>query len=305
MYVLSSHGNYAKETLKSCEMITGELTDFATISFHDPMGVNDMVSEYDKLYSSNTSDTFNIITDIKNGTPANSAILFKSEHDDVRVFAGLSLSLVLTIATGTPIEEALKENREVLTEIDPQKEIAKKQETSEINNPEVDATSTKDPIVNVRVDARLIHGQVATMWTRKLNATRIMVIDNEIVKSDVQKMTLKTAVPRGVHLSILTSQGAAKRLKDKKYQGQRVFILVRDPKVLQELVEQGVKIESINVGNMSMSENARQIAKSVAVTDSDETVFEYLSNQNVDLYHQMVPNDNKQEFMNLLKKGRK
>jgi len=297
--------NYAKETLKSCEMITGELTDFATISFHDPMGVNDMVSEYDKLYSSNTSDTFNIITDIKNGTPANSAILFKSEHDDVRVFAGLSLSLVLTIATGTPIEEALKENREVLTEIDPQKEIAKKQETSEINNPEVDATSTKDPIVNVRVDARLIHGQVATMWTRKLNATRIMVIDNEIVKSDVQKMTLKTAVPRGVHLSILTSQGAAKRLKDKKYQGQRVFILVRDPKVLQELVEQGVKIESINVGNMSMSENARQIAKSVAVTDSDETVFEYLSNQNVDLYHQMVPNDNKQEFMNLLKKGRK
>ncbi|MFD1418731.1 PTS mannose/fructose/sorbose transporter subunit IIAB [Companilactobacillus keshanensis] len=305
MYVLSSHGNYAKETLKSCEMITGELADFATISFHDPMGVDDMVSEYDKLYSNNTSDTFNIITDIKNGTPANSAILFKSKRDNVRVFSGLSLSLVLTIATGTPIEEALKENRGVLDEIDPQKEIAKKHESGEVKDQEIDVTSTKDPIVNVRIDARLIHGQVATMWTRKLNATRIIVIDNEIVKSDVQKMTLKTAVPRGVHLSILTSQGAVKRLKDRKYQGQRVFILVRDPKVLQELVEQGIKIKSINVGNMSMSENARQIAKSVAVTDADENVFEYLSKQKVDLYHQMVPNDNKQEFMNLLKKGRK
>lgn len=300
MYVLSSHGDYSKETLKSCEMITGELNDFATVSFHDPMGVDDVVNEYEKLYKDNSTDSFNIITDIKNGTPANSAMLFKGEHKEVRVFAGLSLSLLLTIATGTPIEEAIKENRKVLGEIDPQKEVAQ-----ELNDSNVDTTSTKNPIVNVRVDARLIHGQVATMWTRKLNATRIMVIDNEIVKSDVQKMTLKTAVPRGVHLSILTSQGAAKRLKDKKYQGQRIFILVRDPSMLQELVEQGVKLDSINVGNMSMSENARQIAKSVAVTDEDQKVFDYLSSQNIELYHQMVPNDNKQEFMNLLKKGRK
>lgn len=300
MYVLSSHGDYSKETLKSCEMITGELNDFETVSFNDPMGVDDVVNEYEKLYKNNSTDSFNIITDIKNGTPANSAMLFKDKHKEVRVFAGLSLSLLLTIATGTPIEEAIKENRKVLGEIDPQKEVAQ-----ELNDSDVDTTSTKNPIVNVRVDARLIHGQVATMWTRKLNATRIMVIDNEIVKSDVQKMTLKTAVPRGVHLSILTSQGAAKRLKDKKYQGQRVFILVRDPSMLQGLVEQGVKLDSINVGNMSMSENARQIAKSVAVTDEDQKVFDYLSSQNIELYHQMVPNDNKQEFMNLLKKGRK
>lgn len=300
MYVLSSHGNYAKETLKSCEMITGKLADFATVSFHDPMGVDDVVNEYEKLYKDNSSEKFYIITDIKNGTPANSAMLFKDNHENVKVFSGLSLSLVLTIATGTPIQEAIRENRKVMGEIDPRAES-----DQQLDDSNIDTTSTKNPIVNVRIDARLIHGQVATMWTRKLNATRIMVIDNEIVKSDVQKMTLKTAVPRGVHLSILTSQGAAKRLKDKKYQGQRVFILVRDPKVLQELVEQGVKLESINVGNMSMSENARQVAKSVAVTDDDQTVFEYLSSQNVDLYHQMVPNDNKQEFMNLLKKGRK
>ncbi|MFC6323420.1 PTS mannose/fructose/sorbose transporter subunit IIAB [Companilactobacillus baiquanensis] len=300
MYVLSSHGNYAKETLKSCEMITGELSDFAVISFHDPMGVDDVVNEYEKLYKDNSSDTFYIITDIKNGTPANAAMLFKDKHENIKVFSGLSLSLVLTIATGTPIQEAIKENRKVMGEINPETNSS-----SKLDDSNIDTTSTKDPIVNIRVDARLIHGQVATMWTRKLNATRIMVIDNEIVKSDVQKMTLKTAVPRGVHLSILTSQGAAKRLKDKKYQGQRVFILVRDPKVLQDLVEQGVTLKSINVGNMSMAENARQIAKSVAVTDDDQKVFEYLASQNVDLYHQMVPNDNKQEFMNLLKKGRK
>lgn len=300
MYVLSSHGNYAKETLKSCEMITGELSDFAVISFHDPMGVDDIVNEYEKLYKDNSSDTFYIITDIKNGTPANAAMLFKDKHENIKVFSGLSLSLVLTIATGTPIQEAIKENRKAMGEINPETNSS-----SKLDDSNIDTTSTKDPIVNIRVDARLIHGQVATMWTRKLNATRIMVIDNEIVKSDVQKMTLKTAVPRGVHLSILTSQGAAKRLKDKKYQGQRVFILVRDPKVLQDLVEQGVTLKSINVGNMSMAENARQIAKSVAVTDDDQKVFEYLASQNVDLYHQMVPNDNKQEFINLLKKGRK
>ena len=139
------------------------------------------------------------------------------------------------------------------------------------------------------------------MWTRTLNATRIMVVDDQIVQSEVQKMTLKTAVPGGVHLSILTPSGAAKRILAGNYQGQRVFVIVRNPKALQEMVEAGVTLKTVNVGNISMAAGAKQIAKSVAVTPDNIAVFDYLTKHGVELYHQMVPNDQKVAFNTLLK----
>ncbi|CAJ1188682.1 PTS system mannose-specific EIIAB component [Companilactobacillus paralimentarius] len=187
-------------------------------------------------------------------------------------------------------------------EIDPSnlhKTNIKRQVTKESSK----KTSNKDPIINVRIDARLIHGQVATMWTSSLSASRIMVIDDNIVKSNVQKMTLKTAVPGGVHLSILTTDGAARRIKENQYAGQRVFIIVRDPAVLSKLTDDGVKLKDINVGNISMKQGARQVAKSVAVTEEDVKVFNDLNSKGINLYHQMVPNDKKQNFMKLLDKG--
>lgn len=299
MYVLASHGDYARETLKSCEMITGHLDNFATISFKDPMGVNDVIAKYQKLYEQNnhTQVEFNILVDIPNGTPANAATLFADQHPNVQLYAGLSLMLVLSIATGTNISEAVSQAQEMTGNVLNQKETNRVVETkvSTIIDP------NDNPLVNVRVDARLIHGQVATMWTRKLDATRIMIVDDQIVKSEVQKATLKTAVPRGVHLSILTTAGAAKRFTEGQYRGQRVFLIVRNPIVLQELLENGVHFDDINVGNMSMSVGAQQVAKSVAVTDNDIKTFNYISNQGVKLYHQMVPNDKQEDFMALLK----
>lgn len=59
-------------------------------------------------------------------------------------------------------------------------------------------------IKHVRVDERLIHGQVATMWTNTIKATRIMIVDDAVVKNEMEKVALKTAVPAGVKLSILT-----------------------------------------------------------------------------------------------------
>ena len=72
-------------------------------------------------------------------------------------------------------------------------------------------------IVNVRIDERLIHGQVAAYWTNNLNATRIMVIDDMAAKDEIQKIALKMACPSAVKLSILPAEKAAARLKEEAY----------------------------------------------------------------------------------------
>lgn len=157
-------------------------------------------------------------------------------------------------------------------------------------------------IIHVRIDERLIHGQVATMWTNTIKATRIMIVDDGVVKSEIEKTALKTAVPSGVKLSILTTQGAIKNILAEKYVGQKVFLIVKNPRVLKELVDGGVTLPQINVGNMSTKKDSKQIKKSVSVTEEDLENFDYFVKKGIKLTAQMVPSEEAVPFQNLLKK---
>lgn len=157
-------------------------------------------------------------------------------------------------------------------------------------------------IIGVRVDGRLIHGQVANLWTTKLNITRIMVVDDEVAKSDIEKSGLKLATPAGVKLSVLPIEKAAHNILAGKYDSQRLLIVARRPDRLLKLVELGVPLEEINVGNMSQTSETRSITKSINVVDQDVEVFNELNNKGVHLIAQMVPSDKAEDFMSLLAK---
>lgn len=156
-------------------------------------------------------------------------------------------------------------------------------------------------IVNVRIDERLIHGQVATMWTNHLKADRIMVVDNEVINNEIEKDVLKMAKPNSVKLSILTTKGAAKRIKSGQYDHERVFLIVKKPATIQKLIEEEVELPEVNVGNMSTKKESKQVAKSIAVTQEDIDAFKFLNQKGVKLTAQMVPNDDQKMFMHLLK----
>lgn len=157
-------------------------------------------------------------------------------------------------------------------------------------------------IIGVRIDGRLIHGQVANLWTTKLNITRIMVVDDEVAKNDIEKSGLKLATPPGVKLSVLPIEKAANNILVGKYDSQRLLIIAREPDRLLKLVELGVPIEEINVGNMSQTNETRSITKSINVVDQDVEVFNKLQAKGVRLVAQMVPSDKAENFMALLSK---
>ena len=61
-------------------------------------------------------------------------------------------------------------------------------------------------IIHVRIDDRMIHGQVATQWTNQLSANRIMVINNEVANDDVKKAVVRLAAPVSyTHLTLPTN----------------------------------------------------------------------------------------------------
>lgn len=148
-------------------------------------------------------------------------------------------------------------------------------------------------IIHIRVDDRLIHGQVATQWTNELGASRIMVINDDVAVNDVQKTVLRMAAPPNVATSIITKQTAATNILAEKYKGQKVLIVVKSPVDLLDLMEMGLPIKTVNVGNMSVREGTRHVRPTVSITETEEAAFKELLNRGVEITTIMVPGDNK------------
>lgn len=146
-------------------------------------------------------------------------------------------------------------------------------------------------IIHIRIDDRLIHGQVATMWTNNLGASRIMVINDEVANNNLQKSVLRMAAPSNVSTSIISRDTAVKNISAGKYSGQRVFIVVKSPLDILYLIENGLEVKKINVGNMSSKSNTEVIRPSISVTPEEKEAFKKLIDKGVEITAIMTPTD--------------
>lgn len=156
-------------------------------------------------------------------------------------------------------------------------------------------------IVGLRVDERLIHGQVATAWTNRLSAERIMVIDDTIIKNTMDKMALKMACPANCKLSILSLETAIMNLHSNKYANEKIFIVCKSPSYFLGLLEHDISFHDVILGNMSGKEHSKMLRKSVYVTDEDIDVIKKIEAYGVQVTLQMTPGDTSEKFEDLIK----
>ena len=159
-------------------------------------------------------------------------------------------------------------------------------------------------IVNVRIDDRLIHGQVATVWSLTTKATRIMVVDDLVVKDSDKKESLELAFAWQCKLSMLRVDRAAANFCAGKYEGERVFIVAKNPKTIRDLYDKGFHMENVNVGNMGGKTNTKMLKKAVNVTEEDIENFAYLIDKGVKVTAQMVPADEAMDVAELIKNAK-
>ena len=105
-------------------------------------------------------------------------------------------------------------------------------------------------ILNYRVDDRLVHSCVATIWVPKLHIERVICIDDESANNPMLKNALRMATPNGVFLSVLTHEKAIENLKADRYQNQSVMIVAKSPKTFLKLVENGIAVPLLTMGNL-------------------------------------------------------
>ena len=154
-------------------------------------------------------------------------------------------------------------------------------------------------IVHARVDERLIHGQVAMVWTNTLGSDRILVANDAAVKDEIQICALKMAKPTGVKLSILSVNKAIENINSRKYDGDKVFVITRNIPDMARLVR-GTEIKRVNVGNVSKTGDAIPIKKSVSLTSEDVALLRELMAEGIEITAQMLPSESAESIAKLL-----
>lgn len=145
--------------------------------------------------------------------------------------------------------------------------------------------------VHIRIDDRLIHGQVATRWSTGLKVNRIMVIDDAVANNPTEKSIVAMAAPAGVRTSILGFDKAVANIKNGNYDGQRVMLIIKSPITLVKMIDEGIDLLPVNIGNMSNRPGTTQYKKSVSMTPEEREAVDTLLKKGIKVTAQMVPDD--------------
>lgn len=131
----------------------------------------------------------------------------------------------------------------------------------------------------LRIDDRLLHGQVVFMWTKQLNIKGIIVANDELVTDPIQSLAMKLAVPEHLKLLIKTIDEAAKLINDPRAAGMNILVVMKNPvdaaRLLQKIEDKSV-IERVNIGNSGRIDKGDRMmmTKEVYVDDADIAAIE-------------------------------
>ena len=159
--------------------------------------------------------------------------------------------------------------------------------------------------INVfRSDDRLIHGQIVTKWIKDAAAKMIMVVDDKAAGDKTQQMILKFAVPSGIKLEILSKEDAVKRVNEDQ-SNTNVLMLVRNPKEANALVEMGLKIDRIIIGNISNSKSEvgrTKLLDYIYVEPGDVEAIRSLDSKGIKLEVKAIPEEKAKDPIELINK---
>ena len=155
-------------------------------------------------------------------------------------------------------------------------------------------------IVLTRIDNRLVHGQVATQWCGAIGANLILVANDEVAGNKLRQGLMDMAAPSYASMRYWTLEKTISTIH-KASDKQLIFIVAENPTDVLKLVEGGVPIKKVNIGNMHMAEGKRQVAGSVAVDDKDVEAFKKLRDLGVELEIRRGPTEPAESIEKLFK----
>lgn len=153
----------------------------------------------------------------------------------------------------------------------------------------------------VRIDDRLIHGQVATVWVKESKCNKIIACSDEVAKDQLRKTLLLQVAPADVKAYVLPIDKAIEAYKNPKYNDFKTMFLFTNPTDVLRMVEGGVDIKSVNVGGMCYKEGKTQVTGAVSVDKKDVEAFKKLHEKGIELEVRQIASNPKVDLISKLK----
>ncbi|QTF08269.1 PTS mannose transporter subunit IIAB [Brenneria izadpanahii] len=311
--MLCTHGTTAGPLLKTAEMILGEQQNVAWIDFIPGENAETLMEKYqEKLSQLDTSLGVLFLVDTWGGSPFNAASRMVTDKENYEVIAGVNIPLLVETFMARDDNPAFADLVSIALEAG--RDGVKALKTQERQKPAVSAPPKAQPAAPVsgsgehmkiglaRIDDRLIHGQVATRWTKETNVGRIIVVSNEVAADNVRKTLLTQVAPPGVTAHVVDVEKAIRVYNNPKYASDRVMLLFTNPTDVLTLVENGVKITSVNIGGMAFRQGKTQVNNAVSIDEKDIAAFKELDKRGIELEVRKVSSDTKIKMMDLINK---
>lgn len=315
--MIGTHGVAAEQLLRTTEMLIGEQENVSFIDFVPGENADTLFDKYTaKLADLDTSQGVIFLVDTWGGSPFNAASRIVNEHENYEIVTGVNVPMLVETfmcrddnpSIDELISVALETGRGGIRALKfKEPEAAATPSPAPVQQPAAVQTVTAGPgehmvIALARIDDRLIHGQVATRWTKETRVKRIIVVSDEVAKDQVRSTLLKQVAPPGVTAHVVDIAKCIRVYNNPKYAGERVMLLFTNPTDVQRLVEAGVDITSVNIGGMAFHEGKTQVTNAVSINQKDIEAFNYLNDKNIELEVRKVASDSKVQMMDLIKK---
>ncbi len=145
----------------------------------------------------------------------------------------------------------------------------------------------------VRVDHRLLHGQVVFIWTASIGVDCILIANDDVANDPIQKGILKLSQPTGVKLIFKSVKDSIEALNSGITDKYNLMIITSNVDDGYELASKVEQIRSLILGNVKLRENTHNLSKLVHVTDEEEKKLKALAAAGIEVEIRAVPNDDK------------
>jgi PTS system mannose-specific IIB component len=319
-FILASHGDFAEGIYSSAKMVFGEAEELQIVTFHNGETLDDLRGNLLKAVEK-LSDQENVLfmVDLFAGSPYNQAFQLCAEHPGWAIITGLNLPMLAQaygdrdMATAGEIATDLVGAAREGIVTHPEKFMPQEAAPAAAASGAAPAGAIppgtvlgdgKIKIAHARIDTRLLHGQVATAWTKAVNPTRIIVCSDGVAHDELRKTMIEQAAPPGVKANVVPISKIIEVSKDPRFGDTKAFLLFETPQDALQAIEGGVEIKNINVGSMAHSAGKVAVNQVLSLDMKDVETFDKLKKHGVKFDVRKVPGDAPEDMDALVEKAR-
>jgi len=321
--IVAAHGESAPALLKTAGMILGNFENVHPVTFLPGQGPEDLVEEYTRIVEASKAEETLLLVDLFGGSPYNAGAQFAATREGVDVVSGVNVPMLIEVISAAGrksatlkslVAKAHKAGTKGIRSFQDanQPAAAKPAEAKPAEAKPAEAKAAEVPAaqqvpggtmdaVFTRIDSRLIHGQVAGTWVPFIAPQTFIAASDNAAHDKLRKSLLLQVAPTSVKTNVLDIAKAGRVYNNPKYTGMKTMFVVESPVDVVRLLDEGVKINEVNVGGVTFKTGMVQLSDAVYASEEHLEAYRELLKRGVKLTVQQLPNHSPVDLAKILK----